>query len=217
MTPLRTAGAMLRHKLSGEGYTPSRFRLGMTLTLDPAPFVLAKGMTKVPTPAAAGQTVSVAAVATLSDGALLNRLYLDEASFFQLHLGAAGMPDECRYFTRIDQVTPATAEEWAFWLDDNEGTIGWPQFQTKDGKLYDRAWSPGGARVPPRRLTETLTTATGTETRTLQAMLYAAPTGAAPPAPATEYVLVAAVEAAGQAWVDICAGIDVNPAALSLT
>ena len=47
-------------------------------------------------------------------------------------------------------------------------------------------------------------------------MLYAAPTGAAAPAPQTEYVLVAAVEAGGQAWVEVHAGIDVNPAALSL-
>lgn len=217
MTPLRTAGEMLRHKLSGEGYTPSRFRLGMTLTLDPAPFVLAAGSTKVPAPPAAGQTVSVQAVGTLRDGALLHRLYLDEANFFQLHLGAAALPDECRYFARIDQVTPADPDEWSFWLDDREGAIGWPQFQTKDGKLYERVWSPGGARVPPRRLDEAVTTAEGTQARTLQAMLYAAPTGARPPAPGTEYVLVAAVEAAGQAWVDISAGIDINPAALSLT
>jgi hypothetical protein len=217
MTPLRTAGEMLRHKLTGEGYTPSRFRLGMTLTLDPTPFVLAAGSTKVPTPPAAGQTVSVQAVGTLRDGALLHRLYLDEPSFFQLHLGAAAIPDECRYFARIDQVTPADPNEWAFWLDETEGAIGWPQFQAKDGRLYDRVWSPGSARVPPRRLEETMTTAEGTQVRTLQAMLYAAPTGARPPAPATEYVLVAAVEAAGQAWIDICAGIDINPAALSLT
>jgi hypothetical protein len=217
MKPLRTAGEMLRHKLSGEPYTPSRFRLGMTLTLDPTPFVLAAGSTKVPRPAAAGETVSVQAVGTLGDGGLLHRLYLDEASFFQLHLGEGGIPDECRYFARIDQVTPADANEWGFWLDQSEGVIGWPQFQTKDGKLYDRAWSPGGARVPPRRFEEKVETAQGTETRRLQAMLYAAPTGAAPPAPATEYVLVAAAEAGAQAWVDISAGIDVNPAALSLT
>ena len=47
-------------------------------------------------------------------------------------------------------------------------------------------------------------------------MLYGAPTGGAPPAPETEYILVSAVEAAGQAWVEIDAGIDINPAALQL-
>jgi len=114
-------------------------------------------------------------------------------------------------------VTPADADEWGFWLDPAEGAIGWPQFQTKDGKKYERAWSPGGTRIPPRRFEEALTNVEKTEMRRLKAMLYAAPTGAQQPAPATEYVLVAAVEAAGQAWVEISAGIDVNPAALSLT
>ena len=42
------------------------------------------------------------------------------------------------------------------------------------------------------------------------------PTGAAPPAPQSEYVMVAAIEDAGQAWVEILVGIDVNPAALTL-
>jgi hypothetical protein len=48
-------------------------------------------------------------------------------------------------------------------------------------------------------------------------MLYAASTGAPAPAPETEYILVAAAEASGRAWVEIHAGIDINPAALSLT
>jgi hypothetical protein len=34
--------------------------------------------------------------------------------------------------------------------------------------------------------------------------------------PETEYVLVSAIEATGQAWVEINAGIDVNPVALTL-
>jgi hypothetical protein len=42
-------------------------------------------------------------------------------------------------------------------------------------------------------------------------MLYGAP-----PAPATEYILVCAIETRGQAWVQIDAGIDINPAALNL-
>jgi hypothetical protein len=47
-------------------------------------------------------------------------------------------------------------------------------------------------------------------------MLYAAGTGQAAPAPATEYILVSAVEEGGRAWVEIRAGIDINPASLSL-
>jgi hypothetical protein len=48
------------------------------------------------------------------------------------------------------------------------------------------------------------------------AMLYGGPTGAAPPAPDTEYILVAAINDGAQAWVEIHAGIDVNLAALTL-
>ena len=36
------------------------------------------------------------------------------------------------------------------------------------------------------------------------------------PAPQREYILVTAVDEGGQAWVDIHAGIDINPAALTL-
>ena len=47
-------------------------------------------------------------------------------------------------------------------------------------------------------------------------MLYVGPTGAPVPAPQQEYILVSAVDHTGQAWVDIHAGIDINPAALTL-
>ena len=41
-------------------------------------------------------------------------------------------------------------------------------------------------------------------------------TGGAAAAPQTEYILVSAIEAEGQAWVEVDAGIDINPAALQL-
>jgi hypothetical protein len=47
-------------------------------------------------------------------------------------------------------------------------------------------------------------------------MLYAAHTGAAPPAPGVEYVLVGAVEQGDEAWVEVFAGIDINPTVLTL-
>jgi hypothetical protein len=94
--------------------------------------------------------------------------------------------------------------------------IGWPSFQTKDGKMYGRVWAPSDSRVAPRKIEETLQLVDHVEQRQLQAMLYGGPTGGPPPAPETEYILVSAIEAAGQAWVEIDAGIDVNPAALTL-
>jgi Protein of unknown function (DUF2491) len=219
--PLGSAGAMLRHKLSGERYTPSLFRVGMTLQADPTPFILAAGVTKVPPPESGGGNllVNVQEVGRVEGGtADLIRLYLpDRRSLFQLHLDAEGRPNECRFFGLIDEVTPADDAEWGVWLDPNEGLIGWPEFQTKDGKVYARAWAPGETRIAPRQLTETIEALGGMRTVRSQAMLYAASTGAPAPAPETEYILVAAAEASGRAWVEIHAGIDINPAALSLT
>jgi Protein of unknown function (DUF2491) len=220
--PLGSAGAMLRHKLSGERYSPSLYRVGMTLTVDPTPFILAGDAIKVPAPVSAGgaggERISVSEVGRVEGGAVdYVRLYLPERrGFFQIHAGPDGQPDECRFFAPIDEVSPASEQEWGAWLDPAEGMIGWPEFQTRDGKLYGRAWSPGEGRVEPRPLEETVEGVQGTRTVRSQAMLYAAPTGAAEPAPPTEYILVSAIEAEGQAWVEVAAGIDVNPATLSL-
>lgn len=200
-----------------KGSVQTRFRVGMIIPIDPTPFVLAGGATKI-RPLDGGGVISVEAVGVLMDGAIpLNRLYLPgREAFFQLHLGADGKLDECRYFSRIDQVTPASQEEWGAWLDPAQGMIGWPQFQTKDGKLYDRAWAPGSERIQPRALEETIEDLQGRSGHKLAAMLYAGPTGAPAPGPQQEYILVSAVDQAGQAWVDIHAGIDINPAALTL-
>jgi len=199
------------------GSAQSRFRVGMTFPFDPSPFVLAAGMTKVKPPEAGGM-ISVEAVGLVNDGGVgLHRLYLPGGeAFFMLHLGRDGAPDECRYFTLLDRITPASRDEWAFWLDPAQGMIGWPQFETKDGKTYDRVWAPGSSRVQPRQQVETVQGTTGTVERKIQAMLYGARTGAAPPAPAVEYVLVCAVEQGDEAWVEVYAGIDINPAALTL-
>jgi hypothetical protein len=199
------------------GSAATRFRVGMTMPVDPSPFLLAAGLTKVQPPEGSGM-ISVEVVGVLRDGAvLLHRLYLPGGkTFFQLHLGADGRLDECRYFSRLDEVTPADNQEWGAWLDPAEGMIGWPSFQTKDGKTYGRVWAPSDSRVAPREMEETLQLVDHVEQRKLQAMLYGGPTGGAPPAPETEYILVSAMEATGQAWVQIDAGIDINPAALTL-
>jgi Protein of unknown function (DUF2491) len=199
------------------GSAASRFRVGMTFPIDPSPFLLAEGATKLQPPAS-GEMVSVEALGLITDGAVsFHRLYLPGGeAFFMLHLGQDGAPDECRYFSLLDQITPASRDDWGFWLASAEGMIGWPQFQTKDGKIYNRVWAPGSERVRPRQQVETLQTLGGITQRKLQAMLYGAHTGAAPPAPEVEYVLVCAVEHGDEAWIEVHAGIDINPAALSL-
>lgn len=200
-----------RRKLAKQppGMAASPFRLGMTIRVDPTPFVLAQGATKVKPPA--GPVNSATAIGQLPP---LDRLYVADG-FFQLHRNGKTV-DECRWFSPLDQFTPADEAEWGFWLDPAQGAIGGPSFQTKDGKIYQRVWQPGDRPIPPRLFTETIRTISGTTTRRLSVMLYGAPLGLPPPAPTTEYVLLAMVEADPQAWVEIHVGLDVNPAALSL-
>lgn len=220
VTPLQQAANLVRHKLSGKAYAPDRFRVGMTLALDPTPFILAGGALKLPQPGGGGGSgqVSVSAIGeATSGGARLTRLYLpDDRSMVQLHLDAAGVPDECRLFGVIDEVTPVDPDEWSVWLDAAEGLIGWPEFQTKDGKAYARVWAPGSGRVPPRAITETIEDLNGSRIVQSQAMLYAASTGLPAPAPPVEYLMVSAVQDGGRAWVEIRAGIDLNPVTLQL-
>jgi hypothetical protein len=212
---LATAGSPAVPGLSGSAQT--RFRVGMTFPVDPSPFLLAAGVTKVKPPQGDGMA-SIEAVGVVSDGSTaLHRLYFPgRDAFLQLHLAGSGEPDECRYFNVIDEVTPSSQDEWGFWLDPAQGMIGWPQFQTKDGKMYDRVWAPGADRVEPRQQTETIQDLQGTHQRKLLSMLYGARTGVHPPAPDTEYILVFAVEDGGKAWVEVHTGIDINPATLSL-
>lgn len=218
--PAATPAVAVPDTISGSKRT--RFRVGMTLPMDPSPFILAQGCTKIHPPEG-GAMASVAAVGVLEEaGVTLNRLYLPgNQGFFQLHLGTDGTPDECRWFSQIDEVTPASDDEWAAWLDPAQGMIGYPQFQTKDGRLYNRVWAPGETRIEPRILTETIQTldASGklaSSSHKLMAMLYAGPTGAAAPAPQTEYILVAAVDAGERAWVELHAGIDISPQTITL-
>jgi hypothetical protein len=215
---LQSMANMARNAVAPEKYAPTRFRVGMVLTADLSPFILAAGATRVTPPAASPKgMMTVAAVGRLDVGSFV-RLHLDDRkSLFQLHLDAAGQPDECRYFALFDEVTPADAGEWDVWLHPSDGLIGWPEFQTRDGKTYARIWSPGGTKVAPVAMTETIATAEGSETIRLRSMLYGAATGLPAPAPPTEFILVSAVEREGAAWVELRAGIDINPATLELT
>jgi hypothetical protein len=205
----------------GMSYRPKWFRVGMAFPADPAPFILAAQATHIraPEPATGSGLLSVECVGEVEEGETLwYRLYLPPGkSFFQVHLDGRGDPGECRYFSLLDAITPASPEEWAFWLDERQGLIGWPEFETKDGRRYGRVWAGGEHKVPPRHLYETRRGASSEGLRTHQAMLYAAPTEAPAPAPPTEYILVAALEEGRAAWVEVHAGIDVSIGALNLS
>lgn len=203
----------------GKDAARAPFRVGMTVVVDPTPFLLAGDAIKVrPPETSPGGLTNVKSVGVLNGSALtIHRLYLTDGDFLQIHLDPKGVPDECRLFHVVDEVEPATKAEWRQWLDERDGMIGWRDFQTPDGKTYQRAWSPGPARIPPARFHETEDGADGMTLTKYECMLYRADTGLTDPAPQTEYLLVSLTERDGQAWIEIAAGVDVVPASLSLT
>ncbi|HLZ67466.1 MAG TPA: DUF2491 family protein [Aliidongia sp.] len=217
MSSFQALANLIKYKLSGAPYHHSLFRVGMVMEPDPTPFVLAAGVTKVQDPTG-GEKLVVSAVSLLQSGAVsLTRLHLgDGGAFLQLAVSPSGQVEECRFFTLLDRETPPDEETWDVWLNPTQGLIGWSQFQTLDGQLYDRVWSPGLSRIEPITFDTTVTTMNGKFSLETRAMLYARPTGLADPAPRTEYLMVGVAEDKDQAWVDLHVGIDLNPAALTL-
>lgn len=215
MSQVKALLGFLRQKISGTPYRHELFRVGMTVSVEPTVFLLGEGALRVTAPAS--MDLGVVAVGDVVDGAIhTTRLYLPEAGSF-LHLMIEGERVlECRFFSPLDSVEPADPDEWGFWLAPEDGMIGYPSFQIKDGTLYQRHWAAGGAQVEPRHLSESVQAVDGVTTRTHQTMLYARATGLADPAPLAEYLLVTATEQGGAAWVDLSVGIDIPPASLGL-
>jgi hypothetical protein len=217
MSSFQALANLIKHKLAGTPYHHSLFRVGMVMEPDPTPFILSAGATKVIDPTG-GEKLVVSAIVALKAGSVtLTRLHLgDSGAFLQLAVSTEGQVQECRFFTLIDRETPPDEDTWDVWLNQDQGLIGWPQFQTLDGQLYDRVWSPGLSRIEPIAFEVTITDTQGTRSLDARAMLYARATGLAEPAPQSEYLMVAAVQNGDEAWVDLHAGIDLNPAALTL-
>lgn len=225
---IQTLAALLRHQASkalGKPGVPapsSPFRIGMVVTMDPTPFILGGDALKIQMPDL-DATDSIVAVSRMSGtGPDSFRLHLpDGKSWLHVIAGTGGAVDECRFFQRIDEAYPANADEWTFWLGAADGYIGYPQFQSRDGQLWARHWNPGEQRLAPLSAREEFSTFRDATERREQRqhthMLYSRSTGLQSPCPEAEYLLVTAVEAPGTARIEIHAGIDIDPAAFSLS
>ena len=126
---------------------------------------------------------------------------------------------ECRLFRSLDEVYPASNEEWDFWLSEQDGSIGLAQFQTQDGTLYDRLWDADNpARIAPYLFQEKIyLDRYGTQIKSVshQSMVYGRQAVADPLV--NEYILLSLEEENfNEARINILVGIDLEPRAIKV-
>lgn len=141
-------------------------------------------------------------------GLRFTRCFLSQQDGAYLHFVRKGDDIvESRVYVPYLELTPATSEEWAFWLADLDGYIGYPIMQSKDqdGPIqYSRSWNPGNTRVPPLATTECLADMTGTQAIDHQLMHYTRELDDS----LCEHMLVSAVETNEGMSVNFWLGID---------
>ncbi len=192
---------------------PLGLSLGRAMALEEAPFILIGGAIDIPHPG--GQCTVIGHGVLTVGGVTAHRYYLAGPGGALAGMLQIAPDQECRYFRPFDEVYPGSEAEWAFWLDNADGYIGYPSFDAK-GTIYQRVWSPGPTRIAPLWFEETVDRVDGGRGKVEHtAMLYARQV-ACPGGNTWEYLLLSAVQAAdGTAWIDLMLGIDLLPTAVS--
>ena len=123
-------------------------------------------------------------------------------------------------FGPLTRSIPAMVDEWAFWLDEKEGYIGWPVFETKDDQTqYSRVWAASDPNhVPGFKFSETIfMDRYGQQVETVNhtTMLYGRPINETHQI--VEYMLVGAeTHGSDQALINVLVGIDMMPQVLKV-
>jgi hypothetical protein len=202
---------------------PLGLYVGASVDLDATPFLLGGAALKIKLP---GERNTVEAFSRINfEGSTLYRFYLksmpgDQESMLQVAVDKGGGVEECRLFRSFDQVYPRQAEEWAFWLNESEGYIGWPVFETKDDQTqYSRVWAANDPNhVPGFKFSETIfLDRYGQQVETINhtAMLYGRTINETHQI--VEYMLVGAEEhGSDQALINLLVGIDMMPLVLKV-
>lgn len=199
---------------------PLQIHLGSCLVLDQAPFVIHGEAITQPRPGAESLVFAYGRIHL--DEAVVHRFYLescadpDKKSVLQVVAGDG--IEECRLFAAMDEVYPESADEWDFWIGEEDGYIGLPAFEDKEGRLYDRVWGDGDGRMAPTEFTETLyLDRFGEKTASVAhaAMLYGR--WIDEESEMAEYILVSREEHTdGAALIQLSTGIDVIPESITV-
>lgn len=139
---------------------PLNIHMGGSIALDQSPFLVYGDAITMDNP---GRECLVSAYGTIEImGSKVHRFYLESReneenkAVLQIVEGDDGL-EECRLFTSLDEIYPSNSEEWAFWMDETEGYIGWPVFEDKEGNQYERVWDEEeSGHVAPAEFTETV-------------------------------------------------------------
>jgi len=125
---------------------------------------------------------------------------------FQFNIDGKGALVDINLFSLLQDIRPATAEEWAVWLDQG-GLIGGCDLNAPNGRRYTRQWGEGDA-VSPIEATELLFTDAQSPPRSVshQMMLYAREVGEE-----NENMLLSADREPDQALVRAWIGVDMSP------
>jgi hypothetical protein len=202
---------------------PLGLYVGASVDLDATPFILGGPALKIQLP---GERNTVEAFGRINFASnILYRFYLkslpgDQESMLQIAVNKDGDIEECRLFRSFDQVYPRLVDEWAFWLDEREGYIGWPVFETKDDQTqYARVWAASDPNhVPGFKFSETIVMdryGRQVETVNHTAMLYGRQINETHQI--VEYMLVGAeTHGSDQALINVLVGIDMMPLVLKV-
>ncbi len=202
----------------------TRLRIGATLELDQTPFIINEDKLRLTFP---GSKHSVWAIASLNISGLekpVVRVYLKpyspdlggEEAFLQLIRQDDGGLETLLFVTSA-RIHPPNADEWAAWLDEENGIIGSYYLTPPDGPAYVREWlAENQERTQPVPAWESIYTVNAetapSQSRSHQMMLYSRDLGL----DFDEYILVSAVRENQSAFVDIHTGIPVDLSGMTI-
>lgn len=200
---------------------PLGLRLNGLVDVDETDFILAGSdlLTRHP-----GERLIVRAVgrAELWGAIRLYRFYLQKAeaeAMLQVACDFQGAVEEVHLFRTLDEVYPASADDWSVWLDAERGLIGWRDFSVTLGDrqlVHARTWQPeAGPYLAPAEFEETLCRDPSGQTAQIvqhRVMLYHRPVKP----DLAEYLMLSAEESEGEALVRIMSGVSLLPSQLTI-
>lgn len=128
---------------------PLDLRIGAILAVDVAEALRFEGLGLSITPPQ-GELLVEALSSTPLFGLTLVRAYArqgQDAYLFQFNLDAAGALLDVSLFRLLEEIRPASAEDWGLWLDPG-GLIGGNDLNAPNGMRYLRQWGDGDYAAP---------------------------------------------------------------------